>query len=503
MAPPPSLLEDDSPAAFQPQDVLTNGKDGFTHSLPVDVDAYLASEPAPDVEAQTQIHRNVARFLPEDDGNHVFWWETAGRHFARMMYEARYPEQRQVELLLFFRFVIAPRLGPKPSTSEPLFQSRVAPGVGDGSPIGYSWRWGTGGSRPLIRHYIEAIGPLTGTSADPLNEFAGKEMLLTLGKILPGVELPLAWKFAAHIRPSLVDEPTRRTAGSSMLIGLQCAPDDKGVEVMAGLMTKSPSQVSELLNNIFPRAMLDVYGQDASLDSLHMVRDFIQNHPEGSHLTMLGTTAIDCCTADTSRFKVYVTTSRTSFDHLAAVMTLGGRKPESSQSLAQLKQLWYGLKGLDAAFPTSSEPSNYGNRNSNGADSGAVRNNPNLSGVTFYFDIHPKYTYPHIKLQVDVSKHSPSDIAAIQAVTSFLERRGQGQDARAYLNVARGMVSDQELRTKRGFQAFYAFAFKKGEVDITSYFLPQIYRRFNEIQAASSPPTTPRSQRRSRFDSHY
>ncbi|KAJ6443401.1 C-1-tetrahydrofolate synthase [Purpureocillium lavendulum] len=439
---------------------------------------------------------SLARFLPQDDENHVFWWKTAGRHFARMMHEARYPEQRQVELLLFFRFVMAPRLGPKPSTSEPWFRSRVAPGVGDGSPIGYSWRWGTGGSKPLIRHYMEAMGPLTGTSADPLNEFAAKEMLCALGKIMPGVELPLAWKFAAHIRPSLVDEETRKAAGSSMLIGLQCAPDAKDVEVMAGLMTKSPSQVRELLNTIFPRAMRDAYGEDAPLDSLHMVRDFLQTHPQGSHLTMLGTTAIDCCTADTSRFKVYVTTSTTSFDHIAAVMTLGGRKPESSQSLAQLKDLWYGLKGLDAGFPTSSEPPS-------GLHGGsAVNGNANISGVTFYFDIHPKYPYPHVKLQVDVSKHSPSDISAIRAVMSFLERRCQGQDARAYLNVARGMVSDAELRTKRGFQAFYAFAFKKGEVDITSYFLPQIYRRFAETQGELSAPASPRLQRRSRFDSY-
>jgi hypothetical protein len=84
----------------------------------------------------------------------------------------------------------------------------------------------------------------------------------------------------------------------------------------------------------------------------------------------------------------------------------------------------------------------------------------------------------------------------------FLERRGQEKEARAYLNVARGMVSDEDLRTRRGFQAFFAFAFKNGEVDITSYFLPQIYRRFAETQADLSAPASPRWQRRSRFESY-
>ncbi|KAL4948106.1 aromatic prenyltransferase [Aspergillus filifer] len=447
----------------------------------------------------TPVFDSVSRFLPKDDENHHFWWKTTGRHFARMMQEAKYPESRQVELLLFYHFVVVPRLGPKPTSPDPWFRSRVAPGVGDGSPIGYSWRWGTGGpdSKPMIRHYIEAMGPLTGTTADPLNEFAAKEMLHHLAKIVPGVELPLAWKFAAHIRPSLTEQATRDVAGSSMLIGLQCAPDSDGVEVMAGLMTRAPGQVKELLGTIFPRAMRDAYGDDVSLEGLNMVREFVETDPQGRHLSVLGTTAIDCCAPAASRFKVYVTTDNTSFDHIAAVMALGGRKPESARSIAQLKGLWYGLKGLDPAFPTSAEPPRNANNGKGGSNGSA---NANISGVTFYFDIHPKYPFPHVKLQVDVSKHSSSDLEAIQAVLGFLELRGQGEDAQAYLNVVRAMVTDEELRTRRGLQAFFSFAFKKGEVDITSYFLPQVYRRFAETQAELSP--SPRPRRRSRFDSY-
>jgi DMATS type aromatic prenyltransferase len=462
-----------------------------------------------DIDAQLRVFHNVSRFLPTDDASQLFWWQTTGRHFAIMMHEARYSEARQVELLLFYRFVVTPRLGPRPTSAIPEFRSRVAPGVGDGSPIGYSWRWGTGpDTKPLIRHYIEAIGSLTGTTADPLNEFAAKEMMYHLGQLVPGVELPLAWKFAAHIRPSLTDEPTRAVAGSSILIGLQCAPDSAGVELMAGLMTRSPAQVPELLHSIFPRAMRDAYGPDVSLDGLNMVRDFVCHDPQGQYLTILGTTAIDCCAASASRFKVYVTTTNTSFAHLAAVMTLGGRKPETSDSLAQLQELWYAIKGLDPEFPVTAEPLS----SVSGAAKGTASGNPNanVSGVTFYFDIHPKYPFPHVKLQVDISKHAISDLDSIKAVTGFLERRGQAVDAQAYLNVVRAMVSDEELRTRRGLQAFFAFAFKNGAVDITSYFLPQIYRRYEEVQAELKPhkdgqrrpELSPKLQRRSRFDSY-
>lgn len=416
------------------------------------------------------------------------------------MHEACYPEQRQVELLLFHRFVVVPRLGPKPSDTKPHFHSRVAPGVGDGSPIGYSWRWGTGSDcRPLIRHYIEPMGTLTGTPADPLNEMAAKQMLWDLKSLVPNTDLSLLWKFASHFRPSLADEETRRVSGSSMLVGVEWAPDTDTVDVMAGLMTRSPCQVNDMLQRIFPAAMRDAYGADVSLSCLDQVRDFISTHPHGQHLTVLGTTAIDCCNPDVSRFKVYVTTNNLAFDHIAAVMTLGNRISAPSHTLDQLRELWYGLKGLPMDFPSSEQPpdavcaSNHHNPNAKGSPV----SNANITGVTFYFDIHSKYRVPHVKLQVDVSKHTADDMAAIEAVTQFLRRRGQGRDAAAYLNVVRGMVSEDDLRTKHGLQGFFAFAVKHGEIDVTSYFLPQVYRRLSQVLTEDSPPRN----RRSRFDS--
>ncbi|KAJ5153195.1 VrtC [Penicillium canariense] len=486
----PSVLLDHASAASSENNVSPSQGVENILSKPLDLDAQLG------------IFNTLSRFIPDKDENHSFWWKVTGSQVARMLHEARYPEQRQIELLLFHRFYVVPRLGPKAVAAVPQFWSRIAPGIGDGSPISYSWRWGTGpGSKVLIRHYMEAMGSLTGTPADPLNEIAAKEMLWELGNKFPTTDLSLLWKFAAHIKPSLTDEATRKAAGSSILVGLETAADSHTVDVMAGLMTRAPSQVQNMLHGVFPRAMRDAYGEDVSLDCLNAVRDFIETDPHGNLLTVLGTTAIDCCNPEVSRFKVYVTTRSASFDHIAAVMTLGGRKPAPQRTLDQLRELWYSLRGLEAGFPTSDEPTAlpcvYSRPGLPNGRSGAVAN-ANISGVTFYFDIHPKYAVPHVKMQVDVSKHSDSDLAAIQAVTGFLERRGQGRDAQAYINVVRGMVTEEELRTKRGFQAFFALAIKNDEIDITSYFLPQVYRRFAQIEGELSP----KGHRRSRFDSH-
>jgi hypothetical protein len=45
-----------------------------------------------------------------------------------------------------------------------------------------------------------------------------------------------------------------------------------------------------------------------------------------------------------------------------------------------------------------------------------------------------------------------------------------------------------------GAQAFYSVAVKKEELDITAYFIPQVYRRFASVQVELN------GQRRSRFE---
>lgn len=388
------------------------------------------------------------------------------------MHEADYPVHRQVECLLFHRFTIVPRLGPQPTTTTPWFKSRVAAGAGDGTPIGYSWRWGVAGSKPYIRNYVEPLSALTGTAADPCNEVAIKELLWECGKILPGIDLSMFWKFSSHLRPNLMDEATRQKfAGSSLLVGLEMTPESNTIDIKTYMFPRVPAQVSELLHKTVPQAMRDAYGADVCLDSLNAVRDFMTTDPDGSQLTPPGTTAIDCCKPEDARVKFYVVSRNTSFDHIVAIMTLGGRKSVPAKLIDQLRELWYALKGLDANFPTSDQlPVPH--------EEGA---NPN--GLSFYFDIQPRHALPDVKAYFDVGKHAKSDMAAAEAVVSFLERHGRDRNPRAYLNVLRGMVPAEELHSRRGTQAFFSVAFKKGEIDITSYFIPQVYRRFAQIKA--------------------
>ena len=78
--------------------------------------------------------------------------------------------------------MVVPRLGPRPRSAKPWFKSMVGSTPGDGTPIGYSWRWGVDDAKPYIRNTVELSGSLTGTPADILNETAAKEFLWEVGK---------------------------------------------------------------------------------------------------------------------------------------------------------------------------------------------------------------------------------------------------------------------------------------------------------------------------------
>ncbi|KAL2855955.1 tryptophan dimethylallyltransferase-domain-containing protein [Aspergillus pseudoustus] len=451
---------------------LTNGSNGRV--------------PSPGHGKPLPIFDALYRFLPAGTDDEQFWWKLTGRQLARMMHEAGYPEHRQVECLLFHRFTIVPTFGPQPRSAEPWYRSRVAASAGDGAPISYSWRFGTAEKKPYIRNYIEPLGPLTGTAADPNNEIATKALLNEFDKALPNVDLSLFWAFEPHLRNQFSNREEReKYAGPSVLTGVEMSPDSNAIDIKMYLYPRIPEQINKLLSTTLPLAMREAYGEDVCLDSLNVVKDFLTNHPDGQQLSPRGTTAIDCCKIEDSRLKFYMATPNTSFDHIAAVMTVGGLRPLSAEILKNLRELWYELNGLPADFPTS-EPVP--------TPDGLEANAYSHKGVGFYYDIQPRLALPDVKIFIDVRKHTKSDMAAAETVVSFLERHGRGPNPRAYLNVLRDIVPTQELETRTGAQAFYSVAVKKDEFDITAYFIPQVYWRFPSVQVELN------GQRRSRFD---
>ncbi|RAQ52633.1 dimethylallyl tryptophan synthase [Aspergillus flavus] len=120
------------------------------------------------------------------------WWDFSGPQLATLAHEAGYSSMTQIELLLFFRSVVLPRIGRFPDACRPraCAQSRSILTY-DGSPIEYSWKWNSSANdHPEIRFCVEPVGD--GFCADGV--VGGKlratdEILVQLAKRVPSTDL--------------------------------------------------------------------------------------------------------------------------------------------------------------------------------------------------------------------------------------------------------------------------------------------------------------------------
>lgn len=374
-----------------------------------------------------------------------------------MLRGAGYTLQRQTELLLLYRFTVVPLLGPKPTPPTPQFRSAVAHGIGDGTPIGYRWSWGTGAqSQPQVSLILEPIGPLTGTLADPFNESAAKAAMLNLAKVYPeSVQLSTLWIFAAYLRPIMMKQSPNESAAGVMVLDLHCRTD---AGVAASLSTHASTELPGFFSDVFLQALNSAYGLDGNLKSLAALQDFIMRHPSGRKLAITGTTGVDCLSIEDAHVKCHAISQDASFDYIETVLTLGGSKVVSSKALAQLRELLSVM--IDSDGPAAP-------RSSVNAHTVSSR------GVSFIFEVNPADAMPKIRLEVDITKQANSPFHIVQAVSTFLAQRGQGIEAQAYMNVLHGILGEPygpvngsreyEINAWRGLQASFTFLIDGGE----------------------------------------
>lgn len=61
----------------------------------------------------------------------------------------------------------------------------------EGAPIEYSWKYNKAKSEPDVRFTMEATGPFTATTKDPLNQLAAREMVHNIRQVLGLVDTTL------------------------------------------------------------------------------------------------------------------------------------------------------------------------------------------------------------------------------------------------------------------------------------------------------------------------
>lgn len=425
----------------------------------------------------TQAWKVLSQTLPSRGPDVDAWWQLTGRHLAVLLDAAAYPIEKQYECLLYHYHYAAPYLGPAPreGASPPTWKSMLQL---DGTPFEFSWKWNNPGGEPDVRFGLEPIGPMAGTSLDPLNHLAMREILYKLSSAVPGSDLTWTHHFLATLFDHDYAKYTQKAATMGSSIGTSLVYSLEFQRKSTGLKTYfHPRKLDQ-------QAFLDIPSWEASFRGLHpnspsrtAVHEFLSTNPEGKLLKPF-CLSVDNCSPAKARIKWYFNSPHTNFRAIREIMTLGGRIADTETRTKQFSELFNLLKTVTeehADFPETSEfpyvPNNGDSIIPNFADAPDM-----LKGCVYFFDIAPGRNLPAIKVYFPVRNHCRNDLAVTQNLNRWLESRGRGQYGAAFGRALETIADYRRLEDSGGLLSFLSCQFMEdGELDLTSYFNPQAF----------------------------
>ncbi|RYP67279.1 hypothetical protein DL770_008646 [Monosporascus sp. CRB-9-2] len=388
-----------------------------------------------------------------------------------MVESAGYTTEKQFEALLFHFHWIVPYLGPQPGADgNAKWQSLLG---AEGSPIEYSWKWNTPGGEPEVRYCIEAINEFTGSSLDPLNQLANRELLYRLETVMPSLDLTWVNHFIAtlydHDNSKYVQEAA---AGAHFTTTIMTAVEflQTGHFLKTYFIPRKLGQEGQAPLSVWEESLAKL---DPTNEARAALYDFLSNNAEGKLFTpfML---AVDDVEPASSRLKLYFQTPRTSFSSVREIMTLGGLIAVPEASLRNLRDLIVSAVGLPDDFPDDAElpcPDYNPAAKDNFVDMPIL-----LQGSLYYFDLAPGATIPDIKYYASARRYARSDLSWARGVASWMKSRGRGAYCDRYLGLLESFAQHRSLDEGTGIQAYLSCLFRKdGELDITSYVSPEAF----------------------------
>lgn len=362
----------------------------------------------------------------------------------------------------------------------------------DGSPIECSWKWNTASKDPEIRYIAEPIGDFAGSSLDPLNQQATRELLHRLSLSIPGVDKTLF----DHFMSILYDHDNSKYAQeiaagahmkTSVHVGFEFLKDR--VATKSYFVPRKLEQTSLMPIPEYVKAISSVQpnGENATLTMMH---DFLLNHPEGPLLTSYSV-ANDNEPLDETRIKWYFQTPHTSFASVRDIMTLGGRirVPHMEKSLRELRALINAVACVAADYPEDAEiqpEAWHAEAQARQFDELAKY----LSGYVYHFDIAPNKPHPEIKVYVPTRHYGGTDATIGENLARWMEERGRGAYVGRYRQALEELTPHPSAAAGKGVQTFVSCLFKSdGTLDITSYLAPQAFHK-QRLEPAGKPRAT-------------
>lgn len=269
----------------------------------------------------------------------VFWWNATAHSLGSLLRTSHYSEDAQISYLRWFYQWIIPALGPRPVRGRPQHESCL---VFDGSICEYSINWKEKQPHQTVRLTIEPTGFEAGTTADPFNQQATKNILIQMAKDIPGIDLRqfehlaseifLPNEAAVSLLPTLPVSIPRSRAWAAFDL-------DHG-------KTMVKAYFIPLLKSIQTGVKTKTLVFDAITTPLHkrsiaQINGYLESFPAEQEPSV-SLVAIDCTYSPDARVKVYLQTTVNTLAKAKSMFTLGGRLsgPIIEAGQKALSELW-------------------------------------------------------------------------------------------------------------------------------------------------------------------
>ncbi|KAL6713789.1 hypothetical protein ACLMJK_008281 [Lecanora helva] len=423
---------------------------------------YLTINAAPAQLSEPHLWSLVNNYFPRAGSDFQFWWRTTGIPFAILLQKSGYSMDAQCQHLLFYYCCVVPELGAGPN-SQGLPKHWKSFMTDNYCPNELSWEWGTGAKAPTVRFSIEPIGPQAGTPADPLNKNATSRLVRQYEPLLADASSSLYDHFSNELLSYNYSARDLESEGHKSRTFVAFELGKEGVMLKAYFMPsfksaelgqsnwKTITQAIERLPSYSPSAFA----------GLTTIQNYLNTSRQGPGI-QAEIFAIDCIEAEKSRYKIYVRSRETNFNAVKDVMTLGGtvKDSQTEKGLNELEKLWRLTLELPEGFSNSDELPEIGHR---------------TAGILYYFDIKQGSATPGVKVYIPVRHYAKNDLDAAENLASYCEGRGQGQDARKYVEALKGIATESALKNSLGVQTYIGCSVVGGKLKLISYVTPKVY----------------------------
>ncbi|KAL9622088.1 MAG: hypothetical protein Q9160_003587 [Pyrenula sp. 1 TL-2023] len=284
----------------------------------------------------------------------VLWWGILGESLATLLKTSQYSYKEQLYYLRWFQQWIPSSLGPRPVDGKPHYVSTF---TYDGSPLEYSLNWKEKKTGQTIRFTAEPCSPEAGTSADPLNQLASRDLLTAMSGAISGIDLTRFDLFLAetNVPDEDADEVLSKLPPGHPRARVLVAFDlERGAVVAKAYFNPELKAIHKGTSTkaVVFDAIRKCNGPGGSYDaSIGALRGYLETFdaPDGPQIFLLSN---DCVVdSPASRIKVYVTAPTRTLAQAKDTFSLGGKLSSSTikASLQAIEEFWCHLFGLSTS----------------------------------------------------------------------------------------------------------------------------------------------------------